>query len=118
MPKLIELARFTPDVVSTTDFYRQLLGHAPDRQFEGMAEFELGDVTLRIHKTYEAQGNDLPAEDHIAFAVENLEKACREAEASGLKLEAPPRSYEWGKSAYLRDPDGRLIELHEQQNDQ
>ena len=55
----------------------------------------------------------LPAEDHIAFAVEDLERACLEAEASGLRCEVPRRTYEWGKSAYLRDPDGRLVELHE-----
>ena len=25
-----------------------------------------------------------------------------------------PRAYPWGRSAYLRDPDGRLVELAEE----
>lgn len=113
MYKLIELARFTPDVAATTSFYERLLGRRPARQFDGMSEFQLGDTTLRVHETHVAKEHDLPAEDHIAFAVEDLEGACREAETRGLKCEVPPRTYAWGKSAYLRDPDGRLVELQE-----
>jgi catechol 2,3-dioxygenase-like lactoylglutathione lyase family enzyme len=30
---------------------------------------------------------------------------------TGLVLRVEPRDYPWGRSAYLRDPDGRLVEL-------
>ena len=113
MLKLIELARFTPDVAATTRFYERLLGCKPAAQYSGMSEFHLDDLVLRIHKTYQPEDGDLPPEDHIAFAVRDIETACRDAESFGLTLEVPPTVYEWGKSAYLRDPDGRLVELHE-----
>jgi catechol 2,3-dioxygenase-like lactoylglutathione lyase family enzyme len=31
--------------------------------------------------------------------------------ADGCALLLEPRDYSWGRSAYLRDPDGRLVEL-------
>jgi catechol 2,3-dioxygenase-like lactoylglutathione lyase family enzyme len=31
--------------------------------------------------------------------------------SNGLRLLVEPRDYPWGRSAYLRDPDGRLVEL-------
>ncbi len=29
----------------------------------------------------------------------------------GVETTIAPRDYPWGRSAYLRDPDGRLVEL-------
>ena len=115
MLKLIELARFTPDVAATVRFYEKLLGCRPTFESPGMSEFDLDGTVLRIHKTYQSTESDLPPEDHIAFAVEDVEACCQEAQQAGLSVEVPPQQYDWGKSAYLRDPDGRLIELHENQ---
>ena len=117
MLKLIELARFTPDVAATTRFYERLLGCSPTAQFPGMSEFDLDGTVLRVHKSYEPNEGKLPPEDHIAFAVEDVESFCRDAQKVGLTLEVPPTKYDWGISAYLRDPDGRLVELHERQRD-
>jgi catechol 2,3-dioxygenase-like lactoylglutathione lyase family enzyme len=52
-----------------------------------------------------------PNEDHFALAVDDLNAACDALVARGLILELEPRDYPWGRSAYLRDPDGRLVEL-------
>ncbi len=30
---------------------------------------------------------------------------------NGRRLDAEARDYDWGRSAYVRDPDGRLVEL-------
>jgi catechol 2,3-dioxygenase-like lactoylglutathione lyase family enzyme len=49
--------------------------------------------------------------DCFAFAVEDVDPACASLQEQGLVLEVAPRSYTRGRSAYLRDPDGRLIEL-------
>ena len=59
MYELIELARFTSDVSAATRFYEQLLDCKPDNQHEGMSEFRLGDIVLRIHQTYDAQEGEL-----------------------------------------------------------
>ena len=54
---------------------------------------------------------ELPPEDHIAFAVPDVDAAWRLLTQQGLTVEIPPDDYDWGRSACLRDPDGHLIEL-------
>lgn len=112
MKKLIEIARFTDDVAAMTDFYERLLGFAPIARSESTATFMLQGVKLFIHKTPPAVAGQPPNENHLAFSVEDMDVANRELETMGLALEFPPTSYAWGASAYLRDPDGNLIEIH------
>lgn len=101
--KLIELAYFTDRVKQMTDFYRTLLGLEPVTQSEDMAIF--------IHRNYPASEAELPPKDHIAFAVEDVNGKCEALKKQGLVTDIPPKDYYWGHSAYLRDPDGRLVEI-------
>jgi len=39
--------------------------------------------------------------------------ACEELRGRGFAFLVEPRDYPWGRPAYLRDPDGRLVELSE-----
>lgn len=116
LKKLIEIALFTPDVKRTVEFYRKLLGANPTYVSNESAEFELGEAKLFIHVKDESDENlepDFPpGVDHVAFAVDDVDKACQELKSHGLKPEYGPRDYYWGRSAYLRDPGGRLVELH------
>ena len=59
---------------------------------------------------YETEG-ELPPDNHIAFAVADVDSASEALMQNGMTLEAPPQDYYWGRSAYLRDPDGQQIEL-------
>ena len=47
-----------------------------------------------------------PNEDHVALAVDDLDGECAALVASGFAFLLEPRDYPWGRSAYLRDPDG------------
>ena len=76
-----------------------------------MAIFMSGDIKIFIHKTYTPVPGELPAENHRAFAVEDIDAACRKLQEQGIQADFPPKDYYWGRSAYLRDPDGNLIEL-------
>ena len=109
--RLVEIARFVEDVAATTRFYRDTLGRDPDRTGDGVAEFNLEGVTLRIHINVPPSEDMPPAEDHLAFEVDDLDAAVTMMEAAGHRIEAAPKSYPWGRSAYLRDPEGRLVEL-------
>lgn len=109
--KLIEIAKFTDNVAEVSSFYRQLLGVDPFAESPDMTIFINHGVKIFIHKTYEAGAGDLPPEDHFAFAVEDVDKTFEDLRARGLKVEALPNDYYWGRSAYFRDPDGQLIEL-------
>jgi catechol 2,3-dioxygenase-like lactoylglutathione lyase family enzyme len=107
----VEIALFTDDVESARRFYEGLLGTAPDDEWPGGAVFAAGDVKLLVHERTNGVAGYPPNEDHVAFGVEELDRACGELRARGLELLVEPRDYPWGRSAYLRDPDGRLLEL-------
>lgn len=111
--KLSEIAFFTDNVASMSAFYRDLLGIEPAYESADLAIFEHGGVHILIHHSYLPGPNDLPPDNHFAFAVADLDAACSSLQAAGLECSVPPRDYDWGRSAYLRDPDGHLIELQQ-----
>jgi catechol 2,3-dioxygenase-like lactoylglutathione lyase family enzyme len=98
--KLCELAFFTDNVETMTAFYRRLLGSEP-----------VGETKLFIHRNYMPAAGELPPTNHIAFAVADVDAACQALQQEGLTVEVAPTDYYWGRSAYLRDPDGQQIEL-------
>lgn len=109
--ELNEIAYFSANVAAMTAFYRVLFGREPVAASDGMAIFLVGETKLFIHERYAPGDGDLPPENHVAFAVPDVDTACAHLMAEGLVLEIPPRDYYWGRSAYLRDPDGQLIEI-------
>ena len=109
--KLAEIAFFTENVPSMTDFYRRFLGVEPVARSETMAIFFTNDTKIFIHYKYAAKNGDLPPENHHAFVVEDVDQTCRQLMEQGLRLELPPQDFYWGRSAYLRDPDGHQIEI-------
>jgi len=109
--KIVELARFVDDVPAAITFYRHIFGVAPVYADESLATFQLGDMKVLIHRRYEPGPDDLPCEDHLAFGVANVAEAAAQLEQQGLVIAYPPRDYDWGRSAYLREPNGTLIEL-------
>jgi predicted enzyme related to lactoylglutathione lyase len=109
-PRLTEVALFTADVAAVTAFYERVLGIAPADQSDQHAVFSLGELVLRIHGAVEPGPGDPPANDHVAFAIEGLDGHTAALSAAGLAVDGP-RDLPWGRSAYLRDPDGRLVEL-------
>ena len=108
---LVELAFFTDNVPEMTAFYQRLLGKEPVAQSDGMAIFMSGQTKIFIHRSYTAAEGELPPNNHIAFAVDDVDAACQELVAQGLELEISPQDYYWGRSAYLRDPDGQQVEI-------
>lgn len=109
--KLSELAYFTNNVQQMTDFYRILLGVEPVAHSDDMAIFVQGETKIFIHRKYPASEGDLPPNNHIAFTVEDVDGVCQTLIKQGLVIEIPPKDYYWGRSAYLRDPDGYQVEL-------
>lgn len=113
--ELSEVTVFTDDVAATAGFYGELTGETPVVDGDGVAIFDLGGGELVVHESYEAGEGDLPAEDHVAFAVDSVEDAFATLADGGHTAVRAPADYEWGRSAYLRDPDGRLVELAERE---
>lgn len=115
--RFAELAIFTGEVDSVAGFYERLLGVAPMHRGDGLAIFKVCDAEVLIHKRYKAGPGDLPCENHVAFAVADIDRSVGDLETKGLSVEIPPRDYEWGRSAYLRDPSGHLLEIRQEQHD-
>jgi predicted enzyme related to lactoylglutathione lyase len=109
--ELVEIALFTDDVEAAKAFYGRLLGTAPEAEWSGGAIYAAGLAKLLVHERGGAPEGGPPNEDHFALGVPDVAAAAAELEASGLTFLVPPRDFPWGRSAYLRDPDGRLVEL-------
>jgi len=113
LKKLAELAIFTDNVAEVSAFYERVVGAPPAYKAEDIAVFKLSDdITLLIHKKYPAVEGQPPNTDHIAFATDDVKGASAELVQQGLTLLLEPKHYDWGTSSYLRDPDGRIVELH------
>jgi catechol-2,3-dioxygenase len=108
MPRIAEVALFTDDVPGLTAFYERVLGRPPNSSSDSHASFGLDGTTLFIHLRGES---DLkaPNADHVAFALDQ-EAAAERVRATGVEV-VGPKEYYWGRSAYVRDPDGREVEL-------
>jgi catechol 2,3-dioxygenase-like lactoylglutathione lyase family enzyme len=109
--KLVELAIFTDKVSEMGAYYHKLLGEEPVAQSGDMVIFMSGDTKIFIHRLYTPEKGELPPENHMAFTVQEVDAFCQQLEAQGLFVEIQPQDYYWGRSAYLRDPMGQLIEL-------
>lgn len=111
--RLQEIAFFTADVGRMEQFYEKFLSRlpvGPERNGEA-AEFRLDGVKIFTHKSYDPASCDLPPFNHIAFAVEDVDAACRALAARGLTVEFGPKDWDWGLSnparATERGADGR-----------
>ena len=111
MSDVAEIALFTDDVAGVAGFYRSLVGAAPVAEWPGGALFTAGDAKILVHERAAAMEGGPPNEDHFALTVDDLDTTCDTLRSEGCELLVEPRDYEWGRSAYLRDPDGRLVEL-------
>jgi predicted enzyme related to lactoylglutathione lyase len=101
-----------PDMFSEVlSFYKNILGE-PDSEGERKAMFRIGTLEFYIH-----QGDADPPSfrDHFGFGMEDLDAACQDVKSRGIVLDAEPKEYYWGKSAYLTDPEGRELELMQEQ---
>src|SRR5687768_14659443 len=95
---LSEIALFTDDVDALVDFYRRVLGRQPTASWPGGATFDLEGTTLLLHVRGEAAEGMPPNTDHFAIRVADVD-----GEAARLGTEA--KDYDWGRSAYIIDPD-------------
>jgi len=110
MPRISEVALFTEDVSRLAAFYEELLGRPADSRSDSHASFELGATTLFIHVAGDGADHEgAPNSDHVAFALDQ-DAAADRVRAAGTDV-VGPKDFYWGRSAYLRDPDGRAVEL-------
>ncbi len=111
MSGVAEIALFTDDVEATVAFYRVVLDSEPVSEWPGGALFAADAVKVLVHARAPAAEDGPPNEDHVAVSVADVDASCAVLREHGLAILVEPRDFPWGHSAYLRDPDGRLVEL-------
>ena len=116
---------YVRDVGETVGFWERAFGLK--RRFVGenneYGEMETGETTLAFASNSLGESNlpggfrkndpsEPPAGVEIALVVEDVEVAFRSALEAGATKEAEPKTKPWGQIvAYVRDPDGLLVEI-------
>jgi catechol-2,3-dioxygenase len=109
VPRIAEVALFTDDVAGVTAFYERLLAQPPNSRSDSHASFDLDGTTLFIHVRTGDAAHGAPDVDHVAIALDQ-DAAAGRARSLGAEVVGPSDFY-WGRSAYVSDPDGRVIEI-------
>ena len=121
----IEVLDYVVLIVSDLDrslaFYTTTLGLELQHRVEQYAQMRAGTTRLSLytrHAMTETLGIELRAPEppaaafELGFKVSDCDEAFAELVAAGVPAVVPPTTRPWGqRTAYLRDPDGNLIEL-------
>ncbi|MCC6738349.1 MAG: glyoxalase [Planctomycetia bacterium] len=112
MPTLSRLVLRTHKLEELCDFY-ECLGFDFEEEQKGKGPpylaAEAGDAVLEIHSLPEGKVAD--ATTRLGFCVPDVVVCCNAARNSGWRVENKPNSGPDGLRALLRDPDGRAVEL-------
>ena len=110
-----------PDPTKTAQFYTEIMGarvtnerRISDRE---IIDLDLGGIPIRISNRTGADdslGGLQLGLHHLGLHVDDLDKAADEMKSTGVEFVVEPHSPRPGsKSAFIRTPDGVLIELME-----
>lgn len=124
LKKIHHIAIIASDYSRTKEFYVQKLGfeiirenYRPERE-DYKLDLQLDDSELEIFCESDPPARVSNPEAcglrHLAFAVDDVEKAVKELNELGIETE-PIRmdDYTGKKMTFFRDPDGLPLELHE-----
>lgn len=123
---VVETVLYTDDLGRATAFYRDVLGLAPVRSDgDRFQAFDAGDGRMLLLFKRGGTLQPMPAPEgmipphdgrgpvHVAFAVAASDLARWRAQLArcGVPVESEAGWERGGRSLYLRDPDGALVEL-------
>jgi catechol 2,3-dioxygenase-like lactoylglutathione lyase family enzyme len=114
---------FVEDLDRALAFYVDLLGFELNHRSDPYAQLRTGATRLAFYERRamaETLGFPLDAAQEnapafqLGFFVPNVDAAWAELMVSGVTGVTPPADRAWGqRTAYVRDPDGNLVELVE-----
>ena len=119
--KLNQLKLLVKDIAGSFQFYREALELAVIRvPGENQAQLRAGDTILTLlerHKFDESLGIKTPKNNAdgivLQFQVSDVQASYAAALSAGAQMVRSPRRTPWHTlSAFLRDPDGVLVELY------
>ena len=116
---------YVSDVPASLDFYERALGQRRRFLHESgqYAELDTGDTALAFaaHELAAAnlpgvyqpdEGTSARPAFEVCFVTRDVQGAFDRAIAEGAEAVRPPQKKPWGQDvAYVRDPDGNLVEI-------
>lgn len=109
------------DLDRAVEFYTQVLSLPLRHRAGDYVQFDTGATRFGLYARKamaETVGVDLKAPPgnapgfEIGFKVSDVDVAYKQLVARGAEPQTPPTTRPWGqRTAYVRDPDGHLIEL-------
>jgi len=99
------------DLSRAVDFYQDILGLPLKYRFADYAGFDVGGVELGL-KTWGELEPPRKGEPVVNFLVDDVDRACQELSARGVKFTKGPEDTPWGgRIALFEDPDGNTLQL-------
>jgi catechol 2,3-dioxygenase-like lactoylglutathione lyase family enzyme len=110
------------DLDRAVQFYADVLGLPLGHRSGPYAQFATGVTRVALYErhamastlgadTLRAPAPDAPGFE-LGFKIDDVDTAYAELIDAGAEPASPPRDRPWGqRTAYVRDPDGHLIEL-------
>lgn len=116
---------YVSDVAASLDFYERALGQRRRFLHESgqYAELDTGGTALALAAHELAAANvpalfgpserrDAPPSFEVCFVTRGVQAAFDRAVEEGAEAVSPPQRKPWGQEvAYVRDPDGNLVEI-------
>jgi lactoylglutathione lyase len=116
---------YVADVAASLDFYERALGQRRRFLHESgqYAELDTGDTALAfaVHElaasslpgVYRPRSDaGVPTPFEVCFVTRGVQAAFDRAIEEGAESVSPPQTKPWGQDvAYIRDPDGNLVEI-------
>ena len=109
------------DLDRSLAFYTDLLGLPLGHRSGSYAQLDTGVTRISIYERdamADTLGRSLTAPDpdapgfELGFLVDDCDRAFAELTQAGAEAAVPPTDRPWGqRTAYVRDPDGHLVEL-------
>ena len=116
------------DVDRAVDFYTRVLGLRLGHRSGEYAQFDTGVTRIGFYTRpamSKALGFEIAAPPagvagfELGFKVDDVDAAYAEVLAGGAAAVTPPTTRAWGqRTAYVRDPDGHLIEFAQDLKDE
>ncbi|HVB61725.1 MAG TPA: VOC family protein [Ktedonobacteraceae bacterium] len=115
------LVVYVSDMQRSVAFYRDILELSVKFTSPGWSEFDTGTITLALHMTGPAGGNEPSYQGrppagiaHLGFIVDDIQAVYESLKARDVHFSMPPQKQPTGRFvAVLHDPDGFGITLQD-----
>ncbi len=102
---------YVSDIDRLRQFYEGALGAKPTIQDANWTAFELGGATFALHRQRSTEPPQDVGEFHFEFQVDDIDVALARFQSQGAQVARGVTDETYGRSAVLRDPDGREFRL-------